>query len=140
MTTVSDALAESTVAAVPRGRSAADPDTSTGVRAPDARARAASVTVTPRSRKTRVRRVARIWVLTDAPPSLRDVIENRVPGVDQVPAGNGPMRLVWVVWNHLIAVPATAVLYAVAWVLQHPARAGAAALVAVPITLMWINK
>lgn len=32
------------------------------------------------------------------------------------------MRWGWIIWNHLVAIPLTAALYATAWVLQRPSR------------------
>jgi hypothetical protein len=32
------------------------------------------------------------------------------------------LRWGWIAWNHLVAIPLTAVLYATAWILQRPSR------------------
>jgi hypothetical protein len=80
------------------------------------------------------------WVWHETPPSLRQVISDRFPDAGRVPAEHGPLRAVWVVWNFGVAVPATATLYALAWVLQHPARAGVLALVVGPLGIFWITN
>jgi hypothetical protein len=78
------------------------------------------------------------WVLTDTPPSLREVVRARIP--DEVPGGSDPLRAGWVAWNFAVAIPTTAVLYALAWMLQHPARAAVLALVVGPVGFFWITR
>lgn len=46
------------------------------------------------------------------------------------------IRWGWIVWNHLVAIPLTVVLYATAWILQHPARTGGALLT---LAVMWVS-
>lgn len=99
------------------------------------RARGAMVT---RPAKAVVNDVAGAWVWREAPPGLRDLIASRTDTARAL-SDTPLVRLGWLVWNTVVAVPTTAVLYVLAWVFQHPARAGVAAVVAVPITLMWIK-
>jgi hypothetical protein len=140
--TVSDVLAAADGAAAAGGSASPEADSATGVRARvrDARATRASVPITQRIATTIVADVSGAWVWRESPPALRQVIAGLLPAVDRVPAGSRPLRAGWVVWNASVAVPATAFLYVLAWVLQHPARAGVLAVMAGPIALAWITK
>lgn len=82
--------------------------------------------------------VAGAWVWRETPPSLRDLVAARTDTTRALT--DGPlMRFGWAAWNTLVAIPATALLYVLAWVVQHPARASVAAVLVVPLTLMWIK-
>jgi hypothetical protein len=78
------------------------------------------------------------WVWSNVPPSLRDVAKGaRV--TERIPGGVPQLRAGWVAWNYVVAVPMTALLYAAAWVFQHPLRTLAAVVVAGTILAMWIT-
>lgn len=136
MTTVSDLNPAVGRAAVPNGSRRGDPENPGGARARVARA-SASVALSEGRKLVAGARGA--WVWQETPPSLREVVATRKPAPDAVPGRSPRLRLVWLVWNHAVAVPATAVLYVLAWLLQHPARAGAATVVVGAVTLMWIK-
>jgi Flp pilus assembly protein TadB len=76
------------------------------------------------------------WVWTGSPPSLSTVLRfdaANVPGDHPIlRAGNRA-------WKYLVAVPATATAYTVAWLLQHPLRALPALLVVGITLLIWIG-
>jgi hypothetical protein len=137
-TTVGDIFSAAEPAAGRGGKPSTKGAEAAGVRGPDARtSRArARLPVTLRVVQTDV---AKAWVWRDSPPSLRQVAAGWASGSDQVPAGSGPLRAGRVVWNVAVAVPATAILYVLAWLLQHPARAAALGLVAGSVTFMWIK-
>jgi hypothetical protein len=140
-TTLSDAVVAAEGAAEGGGRPPAVTDSPVDARsriARDARARA-RIPVTQSVGKTFAFDVSRAWVWRVAPPSLKQVRDGVVPDPDLVPAGAPPLRAGWVVWNVAVAVPATAVLYVLAWLLQHPARAAILAVLAGPIGIMWIT-
>jgi hypothetical protein len=141
MATVSDILAAAEPAAAAGGSPpvVVDSPSRARARARDARARA-RIPVTHSVRKTVLSDLSESWVWRDAPPSLRQIVDGRIPAAERVPNGSGPLRAVWVVWNVGVAVPTTAALYVLAWVLQHPARALLAAAVAGPILTMWITN
>lgn len=85
------------------------------------------------------RDAAGAWVWRDSPPPLRQVFTGRTHTPGPLPAGSIPLRRGWVVWNVAVAVPTTAVLYVLAWLLQHPARTLIAGMVAGPLTILWIK-
>lgn len=142
MTTVSDVLAAAEVAAAAHGSASPLSDSAGGAGAPvrDARATRARTRITQRVARLVISDLSGAWVWRDYPPALRQVVAGRIPA-DRVPGGSTPLRAVWVAWNVAVAVPTTAVLYVLAWMLQHPARAGVLAVVTGPIGWMWIiNK
>jgi hypothetical protein len=61
------------------------------------------------------------WPWRTVPPALSAVLGDANPGT--VPGDSTPLRVLWTGWNYAVALPATAVLYTLAWLLQHPARA-----------------
>jgi hypothetical protein len=82
--------------------------------------------------------LAGAWVWRGQPPTLLDLWRRRIPSLDAVPGGNKTLWVGWIAWNHAALMP-TAVIATLLWVLQHPARAGLATAVVVPIVLMWIT-
>lgn len=74
------------------------------------------------------------WVATGSPPALSEVANADVVGA----AVDHPiLRGTAAVWQWVIAVPATAVLYLLAFLLQHPARAVTATAVAGGLYGLW---
>lgn len=140
-TTVSDVVAAAGGAAAGGGGPSAATDNAPGARSRDTRdVRArARIPVTQRKGNRLTSDMSKAWVWKSSPPSLRQVIDGRTPDPGQVPAGSTPLRAGWVVWNVCVAVPTTALLYVLAWLLQHPARAALVAIVAGPIGFMWIT-
>lgn len=61
------------------------------------------------------------WPWRTIPPALRAVAADAKAG--EVPGDSTLLRHAWAGWNYVIALPATAALYTLAWLLQHPARA-----------------
>jgi len=141
MTTVSSVFAAADLAAAPGGspKLAYESPAGTRTRAHDARARA-RLQITLRVGKQIRDDLANAWVWTDTPPALAELVSARVPNAELVPGTNTPMWMAWTVYSHVVAVPASAVLYALAWLLQHPARAGLATAVVLPLTIMWITR
>ena len=137
LTTVSEVLAENGAAAEVGGSAPSVADSPTGT----SRARRArtSVAITQGVRQRVVADVRDSWVWKDSPPALKEIIKTRQPDAEQVPGGSKPLHIGWVVWNAIVAVPATAFLYAAAWLLQHPARAALALPIGGAIFLIWIN-
>lgn len=82
--------------------------------------------------------VAGAWLWRGAPPTLVDLWRNRVPDISEVPGGNRPLHVLWVVYNHLVLI-VFPVLAIALWVLQHPARFLLAAAIAGPLIGMWIS-
>lgn len=62
------------------------------------------------------------WPWRAAPPALKDVSAGAGVDAGAVPDGNTVLRLAWTGWNYAVAIPATALLYTIAWLLQHPVR------------------
>lgn len=116
------------------GNEAEGPDSPGGARA---RVRARGAIVTQPARAV-AKDVSGAWVWREAPPALRDLIASRTD-TSRALSDTPLVRAGWLVWNTVVAIPTTATLYVLAWVFQHPARAGVAALVVVPLTLMWIK-
>ncbi len=133
MTTISDAFAaaDASSTAPPQSERA-------GVHA-HARARVARQSVT-------IKRVWRVvstdvrsaWVWSDSPPSLTELVKGRAPTADQVPAGHGGFRKGWWVYNHVVAIPATAFIYFALWVVQHPARFALAVALTAPLVITYL--
>lgn len=63
------------------------------------------------------------WPWRTTPPALREVAADVRVEPGDVPDGNTALRWAWTGWNYAVAIPATAALYTLAWLLQHPARA-----------------
>lgn len=78
------------------------------------------------------------WVWRDAPPALRDLVAARTD-TSRALTDAPLIRLGWLAWNFIVAIPTTALLYVAAWVLQHPARTILAGLIGTALTLMWIK-
>jgi hypothetical protein len=103
-----------------------------------ARAREApSVTGGPRKLLTTVANDARgSWVWTGSPPPLAAVVKYDAANV---PGDHPLLRGANHAWKYTVAIPATAIAYTLAWLLQHPLRT-LPALLAVGITLaIWLN-
>lgn len=142
MTTPSDAISAARTAAAADSPQGGTPDSPAARHARDARAR---VAVTDGDGKGS-RGIRILWAdfagsgLFDMhPPSLRELRAGRTLSADQVPDGSEPLRQGGTWWNTLVGLPAAVVLYTLAWVLQHPARALLAVLLISPVTLMWIT-
>ncbi len=63
------------------------------------------------------------WPWRSSPPALKAVTGSARVAAGDVPDGNAALRWAWTGWNYAVAIPATALLYTLAWLLQHPARA-----------------
>ncbi len=63
------------------------------------------------------------WPWRTTPPTLQTVWDSTIATDGDVPDGSRALRLFLTGWNIAVALPATAVLYTLAWLLQHPARA-----------------
>lgn len=94
--------------------------------------------VIARAGKSVAHDVSESWVWHETPPALRDLITAR-KDTTRALTDSPLLRIGWVVWNTAVAVPGSAVLYVLAWIIQHPARAGLAGLVVGAITYVWIK-
>lgn len=134
--TISDAFAAADVAAAPVPQSER-----AGVRA-HARARLPQPSVTIKGRSGMALRTVRAdvrnaWVWRGSPPSLAELAASRAPTADVVPAGHGGLRRGWWAYNHLVAIPVTAVSYFLTWLVQHPARLILAVALAAPLVITY---
>lgn len=135
MTAVSDVFA----AAEGGGRGAGKPLTNPlSARGGQAGTRA-RVAVTERDSKVRalidgVRSdVAGAWPWSEAPPSLRDLRDDRKAQADAVPDASRGLQIAWTVYNTAVVIPVSAVVYVLLWIVQHPARLLLTAAILVPL-------
>jgi hypothetical protein len=77
----------------------------------------------------------RSWWSRRSAPTVREVWTRRMPDIARVPGRNRFLWGGWVVYNHAVALPATALLNPAMFVLQHPARLALTVLLLSPL---WI--
>lgn len=86
---------------------------------------------------------AEAWAWRETPPALAKVWASRIPAKDAVPGDGAAQWLLWAAWvafNHLWALPVTAIGYGLLWTQQHPARAFPTDVTVVAVTAMLINS
>lgn len=77
------------------------------------------------------------WLWDAAGPTVRTLVQHRIPAVELVPGENGALRAVWVAYNHVALALLIPLMFA-CWVLAHPARLLYALPVAAPIAALWL--
>src|SRR5688572_4808460 len=135
--TLSDAFAVKAAAATP-------PPVTTGTQrarvGPRARARTTSVQRVTAAGKVMWSDLRRSWWLPSSLPTVHRAWAERNPDRSRVPGNSDALYWTWLVYNHLVALPAVAavtvllgVLTPTVWILRHPGRLLLATAIATPI-------